>query len=338
MDQNNNLSNLGPFRAIASWMVCMYHSSFIISLYYPTLAKMLNWGQEGVYVFFVISGLVLPWSMVNGNYEWKFAGKFLLKRFTRLYPPLVLSILAWLLYFYNGSGYLDWTILKKALDTMLLIVPFLGSEWINNLYWTLFVLFQFYFFQAIAFPFLANKNSWVRRIAFLSTLGLSFVALLFPGLKDFKIALTFHLPIFSMGMLLCLYLKKIIVFLEFFVALSLATLTSAYLTGNLYGCGYHITIVATLTVFGVLILKWVPKWLDFIGKISYSFYLIHGVVIYTVIYYLPEFKNSTYGSILTFLLIQVIAILASWFFYNLIEKPSANWAKKISYKPGLKED
>ncbi len=331
MEQKKTLNNLGGFRAIASWMVCMYHASFIISGHYPGIGAVLDWGQEGVYVFFVISGLVLPWSMVHGNYKWEFAGKFMLKRFIRLYPPLLLSIVAWLLYFRMGSGSLDSKVLNIALDTALLIVPFKGSLWINNLYWTLFVLFQFYLFQAITFPFLANKNTWIRRIAFLATLAFSFFALLFP-LQDFKIVVTFHLPVFTMGLLLCLYLNKIMGVAEFIISFIITAATCAYLTGHVYGCGYHITIVAVLTFLGILVVKRTPRWLDFIGNISYSFYLIHGVIIYTVLYYLPNFKTTENGSMITFLLIQVLAILAAWIFYYIIEKPAEGWTKLIKYK------
>ncbi len=143
--------------------------------------------------------------------------------------------------------------------------------------------------------------------------------------------LFFHLPIFSMGHLLFLYLKKIIGATEFIIEFLLAMLACAILTGYVYGMGYHILIAATLTCLGILFVKSPPNWLSFIGKISYSFYLVHGVVIYTTIYYLPKFKESTSGSLITFLLIQAIAIFVSWLFYLAVEKPSSGWGKKINY-------
>lgn len=332
MNQDNTLINLNAFRAIACWVVCLYHAAFILSEHYPGVMPVLDWGQEGVYAFFVISALVLSWSMAQGQYQWRFIGKFLLKRFTRLYPPLLLSIGLWLLYFQMGNGSISQEVLIKAFDSALMIVPFKGSLWINNLYWTIFVLFQFYLFQALAYPFLAHANHLIRRVSFLITLAMTFIpTLFFPEYRDIKIVLFFHLPIFSMGHLLFLYYKKIITVSEFVVEFILAMATCAFLTGYIYGMGYHILIAATLTCLGILFVKSPPNWLSFIGKISYSFYLIHGVVIYTVIYYLSEFKKSASGSLITYLLIQAIAIFAAWLIYLLIEKPSARWAKMIHY-------
>lgn len=332
MDQNNKLANLDAFRAIACWAVCLYHAAFILSIYYPALMPVLDWGQEGVYAFFVISALVLSWSMAQGNYQWPNFGKFLMKRFIRLYPPLIVSILLWLAYFQMGNGSLTKEVINAAIDSTFMLVPFKGSHWINNLYWTIFVLFEFYIFQALAYPLLANSNAWIRRISLVITLSLTFIQPLFlSDFKDIKILLFFHLPIFSMGLLLFLYLKKIIGATEFIIEFLLAMLACAILTGYVYGMGYHILIAATLTCLGILFVKSPPNWLSFIGKISYSFYLVHGVVIYTTIYYLPKFKESTSGSLITFLLIQAIAIFVSWLFYLAVEKPSSGWGKKINY-------
>lgn len=334
MDQNNKLENLDAFRAIACWAVCLYHAAFILSTHYPSVMPVLNWGQEGVYAFFVISALVLSWSMAQGNYQWPHFGKFLLKRFIRLYPPLIVSIVLWLGYFFLGSGTLTKEVINAAIDSTFMLVPFKDSHWINNLYWTIFVLFEFYIFQALAYPLLSNANAWIRRLALVITLSLTFVQPLFlSDFKDIKILLFFHLPIFSMGHLLFLYLKKIIGTVEFVIEFLLCMGACAILTGYVYGMGYHILIAATLTCLGILFVKSPPRWLSFIGKISYSFYLVHGVVIYTTIYYLNHFKETPTGALITFFLIQGIAIFFSWLFYLAVEKPSSGWGKKINYRP-----
>jgi len=47
----NPIGLLNALRGIAAWMVCMFHSAFIIKPFYPELLPLLDWGQEGVYVF-----------------------------------------------------------------------------------------------------------------------------------------------------------------------------------------------------------------------------------------------------------------------------------------------
>ena len=61
MEQRNQLDLLNALRGIAAWMVCLFHASFLVKEFYPGLCLFFDIGQEGVCVFFVISGVVLPW-------------------------------------------------------------------------------------------------------------------------------------------------------------------------------------------------------------------------------------------------------------------------------------
>lgn len=58
--------------------------------------KWLSWsgrnGYTGVYISFVISGFIIPYSLHRGGYTLRNFGRFLIKRGIRLYPPYLISI------------------------------------------------------------------------------------------------------------------------------------------------------------------------------------------------------------------------------------------------------
>ena len=68
MKQVNIIDSLRSFAAIS---VCLFH--FIcttVGLDYPaTMSSIFSYGQNGVLVFFVISGFIIPWSMYSKNYR-----------------------------------------------------------------------------------------------------------------------------------------------------------------------------------------------------------------------------------------------------------------------------
>jgi peptidoglycan/LPS O-acetylase OafA/YrhL len=330
MTKKNDLALLNTLRAIAAWMVCLFHASFLLKDYYPFTYDVLSWGQEGVYVFFIISGVVLPWSMDQSQYQWRFAGKFMLKRMLRLYPPFLVSVVICAFGFYGWKGMISPEGLTKMFHSVTFAAPFLGTKWVNDVYWTLFVEFQFYLYLALIFPFFVSSKAWVRTTALVVTLALSFLSKSFEP-KFVKVTLFFHLPVFTMGYYVYLYLKARIGEKEFWMGLLLSTLVCLYLTGILHGLKWRIVTTAFLTVLVIIWVKQGNRWLDRLGEISYSFYLTHWFVISTCNHFFYHDMRSPLGSVFFFLLIQVGSILLAQLFYRVVEKPSLLWTKKVRY-------
>jgi peptidoglycan/LPS O-acetylase OafA/YrhL len=72
--------------------------------------------------------------------------------------------------------------------------------------------------------------------------------------------------------------------------------------------------------------------LRYIGKISYSLYIIHFIVISWLSHFnYNRFfcENYLINYLLRFLTILLISVFISTFTYHLIEIPFQNWAKKI---------
>jgi peptidoglycan/LPS O-acetylase OafA/YrhL len=106
---------------------------------------------------------------------------------------------------------------------------------------------------------------------------------------------------------------------------------------NNYICKLLLIIIFNLialgnNVFGIL----KNSTLKFLGDISYSIYLIHGIIIFSVMYFffsLEEAKKLTpVNFYITILSITPILVFICFLTYNYIEKPFMNFSKKLISK------
>ena len=82
-------------RGLAALMVCLYHFICTTTDYITDeiTLNIFHFGELGVSMFFMISGIVLPLSMINSNYKTSSWKSFLLKRIIRIEPPYLLAVL-----------------------------------------------------------------------------------------------------------------------------------------------------------------------------------------------------------------------------------------------------
>jgi peptidoglycan/LPS O-acetylase OafA/YrhL len=329
----NQLGGLQSLRGIAAWMVCVYHCAFLLNSHFPNNYEYLTWGQEGVSVFFVISGVVMPWSMYNGQYGYRNIFRFLAKRWVRLYPPFILSLVLfvaviWL--FLEGQS-LDNQMMSRIWNSMTFSVPFIqDGKWVIDVYWTLFIEFQFYIYLAIMLPLMIHKNRIIRNLSFYLGLAIMPLSLLFEGIHV-KETLFFHLPIFSLGFALFMFWKKLFTPMEFMVASIISVCFIYIAVDKLHGLGFHILIASLCAFSFIYFVKSGWKWLDFVGEVSYSFYLSHLMFVFIFYHKVYSPDMNVYVLISALVLLQGCAIFGAWGIYWLIEKPALEWTKKIKY-------
>jgi len=258
----------------------------------------------------------------------------MLKRIVRLYPPFVISVIVfvtgiWIMK--DNRSFYDVEIMQSFIDSVTFQVPFKESKWVIEVYWTLFVEFQYYIYLALIFPFLASNRLPVRLIAFYGTLGLTFLSHFFVPIHT-KENVFFHLPVFALGFSLFLYYKKNISKLEFWSGVIASLCVGLFNIYDQLHLGTHITIVAGLTFLAIYFIKRGPAWLSFLGDVSYSYYLFH--LFFVSFIYGKFYHEAQDGKLVwvVFVAIQAYAVLGAWIMYHLIEKPSLAWTKKIRYR------
>lgn len=312
-------------------MVCLYHSAFILTPFFPSVTSLLDIGQEGVYVFFVISGMVMPWSMEKIGYRISDFFTFLAKRIVRLQPPLVLAaciivLTSWKMF--NTESQSGWELLAASAT---LTAPLFNLPWVNNIYWTLFVEMQYYIYIAIAYPLLTHSSIMRRSLIIVLLLALSFTSYGMAPIVA-KSNLPFHMPVFLMGYYLFMRYKGRISELEFWIGMTACTAACALLVGFVHHLGFRIVATATTTALIIRFTRKGWKLLSSIGEVSYSLYLMHWPIISTLCFFMNENRKTGEGSLLVFGAIQIIAVLFAFLFYYMIEKPALAWSKRITFE------
>jgi len=317
--KNLQLHGLNALRGLAAMMVALFHIKKYIwktdtSAWWQSV---LQEGYLGVYVFFVISGFIIPYSLSGKGYTVRKFFRFMGKRLMRLHPPYVLFILLLLiwnygLYRWKGWGQPALYDFRQLILNISWMAPFFGVKWIVVIFWTLAVEFQYYVLTGLTNP-LMTRNGTARYLITAACIGLSFL------IPAHYLTIFHHYIFFATGyQAFLLYTGRIgrIEFLIFMIA------TTAFI---LY-TGTYMPLIATLmTVAAIFVLKKdysVPR---FLGNISYSLYLTHGlaggaVVIFTV---------GKWPDGVRFITAVVVAVIFAFIYWRLVERPFIRMSKKI---------
>lgn len=312
-------------RGWAASGVCFYHFIWgtVDYIEAPWARAWSYWGQYGVTLFFVLSGLVLPLALLRHGYTINYFAAFLWRRLWRLEPPYLFSIIITILYLGLSAWRHQQEFLLSGWNVALHLgywIPFVeGEDWLNPVYWSLAVEFQYYCLLGLLFPLWIYPRAIVRWSCYFLLLLLSFVS-------DQKDLVFRWLPLFLISGSYILYKNHYIKALEL---LSIFILGFACLT-------YHLALAHSIVVIGVLVLVHFfplcnPQWSAWLGHCSYSLYLLHWPIGQALINVLSHHYDLPYQKVLVLLLGYGSSILAAAFFYYYLEKPSQYQASTIVY-------
>lgn len=345
---SNRIDYLDSVRGIAAMMVVVYH--FIgwrwgdYTRYHA--ASIIFNGSDAVSFFFVLSGMVLSYKYFHSDATLNLP-RYTYKRILRLYPAFIVTVLMNYLYIHrqiiidgqwlvilkdifleNRKGlwqelvmvrsahkyYIPgWTLgVEMALSMLMPLFILAGKQQIKILWWLLGIsLFLGPYISMFSFHFL------------LGTL----IAYYFPILKkyDFKQSKWFRYR----------YLLAVLVFLFF----SIRHIDRIFPFPKGY---HHVANMLKLDFFhftglaSALILVWIimhpkiqnilvkPLWL-FLGKISYSVYLVHWLFIIVIMDHWDKliaiFPSEETGFIALLLILIGVTILSATALYYWVEKP-----------------
>lgn len=325
---NSHVSVLDSLRAFAALSVCLYHFVCTTTGYISTkwILDVFANGKYGVQMFFVISGFVIPWSMSQAGFKFKNFFSFFLKRISRLEPPYLFSLLIAIALLILRSNFYDTTNLDFSLNIKQIalhigyLIPFFdGYKWLNQVYWTLAVEFQYYLFMALVFIPLINSNFFGRLVFYLIIIGLSF-------LSDQKFLL-YWLPVFAVGILVFFKTSSLINDKEFYIVLLFYFIFSMY-KYNLALCFFEFTPVIMILYYKDLKLFLLNR----IGEFSYSIYLLHTLIGGTFINVMSHYFYSPFMKLMVIVSGLIITIIAARLMFFFIEKPSKKLSASIRYK------
>ena len=330
-DISNRLTHVDALRGLAGLAVCLFHFTRHIPGFPPDgsiLKTVCQYGYLGVEIFFVISGFIIPLALFRSRYRIAYFHIFLAKRVMRIDPPYLITAALSILLF-SVSAYFNETSYPISIPALVAHFGYLNGvlklPWAVPIFWTLAIEFQYYLFIAVCFPVFTLQNKKIP-IAF------CLVFLLAGLLTSYSALMLYYSPLFACGFF-C-YLKK--------QGQIDNTLTILLLSLTLLSIHHKLGIesaVACALACLLILFKWLNhSVMNFLGRISYSLYLLHipvGTRVINLLLRIPFFLSHEY---LAFWLSLTVTILSAWGFYRLIERPSITLSQKIVYdkpKTGL---
>lgn len=348
--------------ALRGWAVLgvlIVHCSKAGENNYPfLLADMFNNGAMGVQLFYVVSAFTLFLSHNRrANREKNPTLNFFIRRFFRIAPLFYIAIAYYL--YQDGYGPRYWLGDMDHITTANVVSNFFfvhgfNPYWINSIVpggWSISVEMMFY----CLIPFLVTRikdfNMALRflMISLLLKTGLDIVLTTFPQIKDFTLWNSFlyfylpsQLPVFAFGFIMYYLIANTteanIVFdrrLLFYTTLSFLLQLAIGFNSS------HLVFALLYMMLGWMLSRRESRWatnglIVYMGKISFSLYLIHFAVLHWMEYFsMIDFVSgaSIKGSLLNFsvrlLLLTGIGVAGATLSFHLIEQPFQKIGKRI---------
>lgn len=315
-------------RGLASLAVAWFH---LTNGYAPDSIVRLSgaYGWAGVDCFFVISGFVIPYFLMNGvdGYTIRHFPRFMGKRLLRLEPTYLVSIvlvivLAYLSALAPGFRGEDPSFSsEQILSHLLYLTPVFDQTWIQPVYWTLAYEFVFYIAIGLLFPFIAGYRSTSRLLILTAVLW----GVIGAGFLDARWAL------FVIGIALC---KAMFDHLDWRLAVGLIGMSALLLAAEGQAVSGLVGTATALMIWGGRHFQAsaiLGRVLSGLGAISYSLYLVHlpvgGRVVNLGKRFIDEVAIQEFA--LSVLALSV-SIFCAFVLYRLVELPSHRWSRRIS--------
>lgn len=294
----------------------------------------LRAGRYGVHLFFVISGLVITMTLLRS----KGALDFARKRFSRIYPAFAVAVLL-------SAACVAVTNVADSeigpadvLANLTMLSPHLGRPWVDPAYWSLLVEAKFYVVVCLSYALL-KRRFWMGAVGY--ALVAAAVAHWHPY-QAHNLLIGDEMPYFLIG---------IGGWLAFFEGRRGAAAVCWAAAAALYGY-YNLAFGPACTLMRVCIAgqpAWIANaWLGagvlsmlgllaigvrdgvapmvWLGRISYSVYLIHQMFGRAVIRVLVEQGApdlAAIGAAIAF------ALIAGWLMFNVVEQPGQRLVSRL---------
>lgn len=325
---SERLANVDALRGLAALSVAWFHFTHGNPNFLPEglMKSSGTWGWLGVEVFFVISGFVLPFSLQRAGYQLVDFWRFLAKRLMRLEPPYLVSIglvlvLGWLSA--KAPGFAG---KPQQIDGYQLLSHFgylaavLDYNWLNPVFWTLAMEFQFYLLVGVSYGLVMSQNTTVRWFAIIFWLVLSAVV-------ETKTLVFEYLGLFALG-LLTVWLRNNWVRTNRYIMASICIATVVSLK-----LGFAHALAGLLSAWMIAWLRvGAIRELSWLGAISYSLYLVHVPIGGRVINLGARFAEQTWEQVFVLVCALAVSLISAHFLFRLIEYPAMKWASSVSYR------
>jgi len=316
------------------------------------LSKLLSFGGTGVDLFFVISGfcMYLMFDSKNEGFSRKQYWGFIKKRWFRIAPAFYFVVLVQFLFYYYQNNTLPF---KSLLYHILFLNIFNDQNILAPPFWSLATEWHFY----IVLPFLfigdSSKKTLVLRVILLSLLSIVCRVILFYGeeISTKNVveadAIWYRFPEFGMGIiaayfymrgkwvfgvkrplmqlgggLFCIALGRLLMTTDFLLRIESVAFIARSFGEPVMCLGYMLILTYALTSNGFFAKFLSSKPVLFLGKISYSMYLWHWLILILVTTPMISLLGlNNLNLYITFIVSLILIIPVSYISYLKLELP-----------------
>jgi len=367
---------LDSFRGICAILVVCYHARILLSF---TEATFFRNGHYFVEFFFVLSGFVLFHTYGEAKFTKDKFKQYLTSRFFRLYPMHILTLIVVIIIefiklyagkkgiTFNNAAFTETARPADIIPNLLLLhawLPNATSTSFNMVSWSISIEFYMY----IIFGGILLLGDKIKHY-FFALIMLSAFALLFIDFSLIKGEVLRGLSCFFAGCLSYLVYKKLaavngaralFTILELILIATIVMVLAAELPHKTIA----VTIVFCLTVITFALERGAISDLfklspfTFLGKLSYSIYITHYIILFCVIASAIIFTKvtgvnftiveniggtptrfiTTHHLVLDHIILFVVlgvVILISNFTYNYVERKGISFGKQLNVSKGL---
>ncbi|WP_421977776.1 acyltransferase family protein [Roseivirga seohaensis] len=347
----NRLEELDGLRGIFALLVVCYH--FSQGPQFDPISYTSNFVFRYSYIFvdffFVLSGFVIAYSYSNRLSNTVSFIVFIKKRFIRLYPLLFYSVIVYVplkvygmftSFDFNDGVYTVYNLIFETLDSLTFMnsTPILGSnEGMNPVSWSISA-------EMISYIYFGLTVLWLPKRYILLIIGVVTTILFFflvYGHLQVSGSLGFLRGIlgFSIGVLVYEVYKRTTTKPDIFEVPYLIILGMLFYLIDLNITPKLILIFPIWFGLGVFIFSKSNNYVSlllrnravqFLGKISYSIYLNHFLVLWVTYFLFWKVLNLEVSGptvVISFILTIVITIVYSFFTHKFIEIKFAEWLK-----------
>jgi peptidoglycan/LPS O-acetylase OafA/YrhL len=321
--------------AVPGWVISMLSSIPV------------NPGPLGVSIFFLISGLVIPFSFRHNNTR-----SFLQARLLRIFPTYLAILAVGLLARWASSVFWGqpFSVEPLTLIANALLIHDLGAmASLDLVNWTLLIELKFYLLFAFGRGLIARwRGDFVLGLA-LAVFGLTLAAqvvapMLVPRLGMVLLGLVteaMYLPFMLLGTLMYLRLQGQIGLVHWLTTTA-ATLVVFAVTWKLgpSAASYSDAGVTYLWSFGAFLIFFLARRLAlplaplrWMSAISYPFYLVHSMLGYVLLQVLTMGYGLGYAPALA--LAVGASLVVAWIIHLLVERPSITLGKRLGRSPAV---
>jgi peptidoglycan/LPS O-acetylase OafA/YrhL len=338
-------------RGIAALWVVMFHLSkghHIDKLkdYFPNIFRvvLLDSGSLGVAIFFVLSGYVMTHTIYRYQVDLSFATNFTLRRLTRLSPPYYFAILIALIFLMLKSKVtgadVNFPSLSGFLIHLIYAQDFFKVPQINSVFWTLGIEVQFY----LAFAMMMFFSDWLAKRFILENARFYIISIM-AILSLLWIFGFVSSPIWQGGFIGFWYSFMVGVTVSYavssneksYITLASLNIILVAIAGVITRDAFILMVVFTAAIllyaglYGKMStwLNW--RWLQSLGLISYSLYLLHGPVTGATANLIRHFfSESITTDLIVLMTTSMASLIAGWLAFQFVEKPSISWSHLIA--------